>query len=276
MLLVFFEIFLKSVHYDNLSQLNASLHFQLINQSSVKFKEEPSGCPSVELLDVPVVEPIKFTIGVRKIQPKKAGQRKGMGATKVKTNFAELEQRAVMAGQFRDSTVNENPLTVEEEENVVQSVRLAYQDLSLQAAREGEKLKSTNPNKAKQMERLGMGFSNAQRNAVSHSVMSDMQTIIQETSGKYVTAKSSYERDVERERERELDFFDDYTMYSNGSARKDDFRDMAASMGFETIEPIENTPAVRSMFTPADKSNRIGVNGKYWNTHFKRSYFIEF
>lgn len=246
-------------------------------------KVEPAGCPSVELLDAPVIEPPKPTIGVRKIQPKKAGQRKGMGATKVKTNFAELEQRAALAGQFNEN-VPDKKLTAEEEADVEQSVRLAYQDLSIRANKEEEKLKATNPTKARQMERLGMGFVNANRSGVSHSVMTDMKTISQETSSKYATAKSVYDRDVdrERERERERDFFDDYTssMYSNGagtggsSSRKDDFRDMAASMGFETIEPIESTPTVRSMFTPADSSGSgSGVNGKYVNGSFKRNGF---
>lgn len=38
------------------------------------------------------------------------------------------------------------------------SMRLAYQDLSVQALREEQKLKQIDPAKAKQMERLGMGF----------------------------------------------------------------------------------------------------------------------
>lgn len=218
-----------------------------------------------------MIEPPKSTIGVRKIQPKKPGQRKGLGATKVKTNFAELEQRAALADQFNE-LAPEKKLTAEEEADVVQSVRLAYQDLSIKAQKEEEKMKAINPNKARQMERLGMGFANANRNAVSHSVMSDMQTISQETSGRYVTAKpNAFDRDIERE-QRDRDFFDDYStsMYSsNGSSRKDDYRDMAASYGFETIEPIESTQTVRSMFTPAD--SKAGVNGKYANGSFKRT-----
>lgn len=38
------------------------------------------------------------------------------------------------------------------------SMRLAYQDLSIQQKKEEEKLKSVDPKKAKQVERLGMGF----------------------------------------------------------------------------------------------------------------------
>ena len=37
-------------------------------------------------------------------------------------------------------------------------MRLAYQDLSVQQKKQEEKLKTTNPKKAQQMERLGMGF----------------------------------------------------------------------------------------------------------------------
>lgn len=42
--------------------------------------------------------------------------------------------------------------------DTVASVRLAYQDLSIKAQKEEDKLKSIDPAKAKQMERLGMGF----------------------------------------------------------------------------------------------------------------------
>lgn len=218
-----------------------------------------------------MIEPPKSTIGVRKIQPKKAGQKRGgMGATKVKTNFAELEQRANLASQFNESVTSDKKLTAEEEADVVQSVRLAYQDLSLKAQKEEEKLKVTNPNKARQMERLGMGFANASRNANSHSVMSDMQTISQETSSKYVTAKPSY---ADRDTDRDRDFFDDYStsMYSNG--RKDDMLEMASALGFETIEPIKSTPTARNMFSSTTDS-RSSVNGKYENgSSFKRNGF---
>jgi ADP-ribosylation factor GTPase-activating protein 2/3 len=41
------------------------------------------------------------------------------------------------------------------------SMRLAYQDLGLKQKKEEDKMKQTDPKKAKQMERLGMGgFSN--------------------------------------------------------------------------------------------------------------------
>lgn len=46
----------------------------------------------------------------------------------------------------------------EDEANTIASVRLAYQDLSMKAKKEEEKLKNIDPQKARQMERLGMGF----------------------------------------------------------------------------------------------------------------------
>ena len=89
------------------------------------------------------------------------GARKGgLGATRVKTNFAEIEEKAMMVDAFKEAQTVESkkPLTVEEEIETVQSVRLAYIDLSNQKSKEEEKLKNVNPEKAKQLERLGMGF----------------------------------------------------------------------------------------------------------------------
>lgn len=48
---------------------------------------------------------------------------------------------------------------LEEEQKQIASMRLAYQDLSLQQKKEEEKLKQIDPKKAQQVERLGMGFS---------------------------------------------------------------------------------------------------------------------
>lgn len=83
----------------------------------------------------------------------------GLGATKVKTSFAEIEQRANMANQLKDAPiVPDKPMTAEEELESVANMRLAYQDLSLKKSQQEDKLKSIDPMKAKQMERLGMGF----------------------------------------------------------------------------------------------------------------------
>lgn len=86
------------------------------------------------------------------------GARKGgLGATKVKANFEDIEHRASLADQHKE-IVPERKLSPEEEQETVTSVRLAYQDLSIKKSQEEEKLKAVDPAKAKQLERLGMGF----------------------------------------------------------------------------------------------------------------------
>lgn len=163
--------------------------------------------PSVDFLNSTVpVEPIKSTIGVRKIQPKRtgAGNRKGgLGATKVKTSFADIEHRATLADQLKEP-VPEKKLTEEEEADALASVHLAYKHLSMQQINEATKLANTNPTKAKQMERLGMGFY-FKTGSVSHSANNDMQTISQE-GGTKISSKSFDKEPVEMN-----DFFDDYS-----------------------------------------------------------------
>ena len=95
-------------------------------------------------------------------------------------------------------------------------MKFAYQDMSKQREVEEAKLKQSNPKKAEQMERLGMGFGNrrsvGERNGsslnicfrfsgVSHSAMTDMQTIQQEgvTSTRNVSLAT-----------RTRDFFDEF------------------------------------------------------------------
>ncbi|EEB13847.1 ADP-ribosylation factor GTPase-activating protein, putative [Pediculus humanus corporis] len=129
----------------------------------------------------------KSLIGGRKIQAKSGlGARKTgkLGAQKIKTNFAEIEREAEIMDQLKERQAEEAKLlaekTAEEEQKQMASMRLAYKDLSLQQKKEEEKLKQTNPTKAQQIERLGMGFS--VKSGISHSALSDMQTIEQENT----------------------------------------------------------------------------------------------
>ncbi len=69
--------------------------------------------------------------------------------------------------------------TAEDEEKAVASMRLAYQDLSVQQKKTEEKLRHVDPKKAKQVERLGMGAAKGSA-AVSHSALTEMSTIEQE------------------------------------------------------------------------------------------------
>lgn len=178
------------------------------------------------------------------------GAKKGaLGATKVKTNFADLENQANMADQQK---VPEKKQTEEEQAETINSVRLAYQDLSMKAQKQEEKLKHIDPAKAKQMERLGMGFN--LRGNVSHSVLTDMKTIAQEPTPKYSTKVF--------EKEPKDDFFDDYStsMYSSTKSNDSDTK-FAKMMGFETIEPIESRHSnVTSMFNQASSSSSPSPN----------------
>lgn len=192
------------------------------------------------------VEPIKSTIGVRRIQPKKGGigakKGVGLGATKVKTSFADIEHRANLADQLKEP-IPEKKLTEAEEADAIASVRLAYKDLSIKQNKEEERLKSVDPTKAKQMERLGMGF-NFSKGAVSHSALTDMQTISQDAAPKI--SSKIYEKEPTN------DFFDDYSssMYTNINSSKNDSNNADLSMmGFEIIEPIEPTQKnIQNMF----------------------------
>lgn len=197
--------------------------------------------------NVPVEAP-KSNIGVRKIQPKKGGigAKKGFGATRV-NNFADIEKRATLANQLKEPVI-EKKMTEEEEAEAMTSVRLAYQDLSIKKQKEEDRLKITDPNKAKQMERLGMGYGN--RGGVSHSMMTDMQIINQDQAPASIKAPTKSDNNSKN------DFFDDYStsMYSSGSSNsKQDFRD-AMMMGFE---PIDAKQDVHSMFSPIEKKDPV-------------------
>lgn len=244
---------------------------------------------------------VKSTIGVRKIQPKRSGMggaRKlggGMGATKV-ANFAELEQRANMADQVKPSVEVEKKknLTPMEEAEAMTSVRLAYQDLSLKNQKEEERVMKMDPTKAKQMERLGMGMGmNAKRSSVSHSALSDMSTITQESAPKSSSNNSSaYKSDFGRTYNDDFfatstsptSAFDNFLSGGRDSPDKEERFEDAKSMGFDTLEPIDDQSAkVQGMFSAsanrwndsAPSSNtsgsrgnqRVTPGGTKWTSH---------
>lgn len=196
-------------------------------------------------------------------QPKKSGmgtkKGSGMGATKVKANFADIEQKANQADQVKtEMMIPEKKLTAAEEQEAMTSVRLAYQDLSLKKTKEEERLKTIDPTKAKQMERLGMGFN--KRSAVSHSALSDMQTITQENAPK-LSSKSSSFMSSSKEKEDLSDFYQVINQVMNDclsdqySTSSDKFED-AKSLGFDTLEPInDNQSKVKSMFSDSKSSS---------------------
>lgn len=86
----------------------------------------------------------------------------GLGATRVKTNFAEIEKEAALAEESRLRAQEENAkavaLSAQEQADREAAVRLAYKDLSNQVQQKEEQIRKMDPKKAEQMERLGMGL----------------------------------------------------------------------------------------------------------------------
>uniref|UniRef100_A0A646QEF5 ADP-ribosylation factor GTPase-activating protein 2 n=1 Tax=Hemiscolopendra marginata TaxID=943146 RepID=A0A646QEF5_9MYRI len=148
------------------------------------------------------LESRKPTIGARKPAAAKKGigaKKSGLGAQKVSTNFSEIEREAQLREQAVAEEKQQQSLSKEEEMKKIISMRLAYQDLSIQKQKEEEKLKQQNPTKASQLERLGMGFGN-RTSGIAHSATSNMQTIEQESPNK---SSSNFSRNKER------DYFED-------------------------------------------------------------------
>ncbi|XP_048463461.1 ADP-ribosylation factor GTPase-activating protein 3-like isoform X2 [Rhincodon typus] len=133
----------------------------------------------------------KPTAGKKMLGAKKAG----LGAQKVTSHsFIEIDKQAQAADRMKEQE-DLNKKKIEKEESIVSSLRLAYQDLEIQRKKEDEKLNRLEGKKKEQAERLGMGFSS--RAGVSHSVLSDMQTIEQETPTIAKSSRRKYDEDEE-------------------------------------------------------------------------------
>ncbi|XP_055612578.1 ADP-ribosylation factor GTPase-activating protein 3-like isoform X2 [Uranotaenia lowii] len=256
----------------NLAQQSLQLHGTVVPKLAPISVPDNTGNlqgPSVDFLNssVPIEAP-KSTIGVRKIQPKKAGlgaKKGGLGATRVKTNFAEIEEKANLADKLKmtaAAAVVEKPMSEEQEAQALASVRLAYQDLSIKQNKEEEKLKATDPNKARQLERLGMGIGS--RTGMSHSAMTEMKTLTQESVTKSGTSLSSKTFDSGN------DFFDDYPTSMYGSSSSSTGNKMSSSntkdysdatlMGFETIEPFDTKHNIQTMFSAGSSAKNSSIS----------------
>uniref|UniRef100_A0A3B4Z430 ADP-ribosylation factor GTPase-activating protein 2 n=1 Tax=Stegastes partitus TaxID=144197 RepID=A0A3B4Z430_9TELE len=159
------------------------------NGAAITPQLEPEEGPSIDGLSTsPKASIVKPSIiGKKKPMAAKKGQlgaKKGLGAQKVSSkSFSEVEKQAQVAEKLREEQAAEAKKQAEES---VASMRLAYKELEIDRKMEEKKLQNLEGKKREQAERLGMGFGN--RSAVSHSVMSEMQVIEQETP---VGAKSS-------------------------------------------------------------------------------------
>uniref|UniRef100_A0A0C9S363 Adprf protein n=1 Tax=Biomphalaria glabrata TaxID=6526 RepID=A0A0C9S363_BIOGL len=164
----------------------------------------------------------KAIIGSKK--PAAAKKGKGLGAQRVQKDFGAIESRAQQVDKEREELAKniavEEAKTKEEQEKQMASMRLAYQDMSLQRKKEEEKLMKNDPKKAEQFERLGMGF--AGNKGVSHSALSDMQVINQETpsGGNSNSTRRDFDAYGEKPRSKR-DFFDDeFEIVSSWSSKR--------------------------------------------------------
>ncbi|XP_052808989.1 ADP-ribosylation factor GTPase-activating protein 2-like isoform X3 [Mya arenaria] len=153
-------------------------------------------------------EPRKSLIGQKKTAKKGKG---GFGAQKVKANFKDIENKAEMRDKEREQMAANMAIqeakTKEEQEKSLASMRLAYQDMSVERKKQEDKMKVADPKKAAQMERLGMGWGGSR--GISHSAMTDMQTIEQEggDDGKFSADKYEQRSNKNSFFEEELDSY---------------------------------------------------------------------
>ncbi|XP_074598164.1 ADP-ribosylation factor GTPase-activating protein 2-like isoform X2 [Brevipalpus obovatus] len=124
------------------------------------------------------------------ISKKGLGGRRGLGAQKVNTDFTKIEEEALKADAMREKSnaPGAEKLSREEVEKNLESLDSTYKDLSDRARKKEEEIRATDPMKAQQFERLGMGFSAVKKkekgsnrtvSGKSHSASSDMMTMEQ-------------------------------------------------------------------------------------------------
>jgi ADP-ribosylation factor GTPase-activating protein 2/3 len=181
------------------------------------------------------------------------GAKKGLGAQRVQTDFNKLEEDAIKADQMKDNIgKNDNkPVTEEEAKDQIESIRLAYEDLSERQKQTEEKMRIVDPNKANQLERLGMGFSSARTKSsgVSHSAVSDMQTIEQIPNPNTSSSRNSRVKEMERELMMlELGFSSGPPKYKDTPFGKSEYksRDDYSTDDFwsELDKPVEKKPDI--------------------------------
>lgn len=135
-------------------------------------------------------------------------KKKGLGAQKVNADFKEIERAMQEQDKLRELELQQQVKSKEEAEKNLQkqmaTMKLAYDTLDKQREKEEAKLKQTDPKKAEQLERLGMGVG-IRSSAISHSAVNDMQIIQQE--GVYASKPSSKQKD----------FFDDFEAHFTSS-----------------------------------------------------------
>ncbi|XP_071036812.1 ADP-ribosylation factor GTPase-activating protein 2 isoform X1 [Parasteatoda tepidariorum] len=178
-------------------------------------------------------EPKKASLGIRKPNAAKKGLggKKGLGAQRVNANFDDIEKEAEQLDRLREQAETASAVEIppEEQEKQMASVRLAYKDLSLEQKKTEEKLRQTNPKKAEQLERLGMGFGGRSTGPVAHSAASEMKLITQEAP-----AGSQKSKDKEGDSD---DFFE-YLGFTSGPPKYGDSPFLSRDSSYSRLNDI--------------------------------------
>ncbi|XP_046845681.1 ADP-ribosylation factor GTPase-activating protein 2-like isoform X2 [Xenia sp. Carnegie-2017] len=213
---------------------------------------------SIGKVEEDVVSPPKHqetrssTIGGRKTGKKSAGKKGKLGATKVKTDFNALESEVNKAEKLAVKTED----VKEFEKTGKISGNLAYKPKNMD--KEQEKLRHTDPNKAAQLQRLGMGFGNAkQPSHLSHSASAGLSTVEQVDPISNSRYKTAFDRYSNRSPEDEDGYFDsgyDRDRYS--------VHDSAPSYSLDEFLETEE-PASNSSYPRSEGRSKSGNNRKY-------------
>ncbi|XP_065489156.1 ADP-ribosylation factor GTPase-activating protein 3 isoform X2 [Caloenas nicobarica] len=155
---------------------------QKTSENTPECYKGPEQGPSVDGLSTSPKAALENTTFIKKKpnQAKKGlgAKKSGLGAQKVSSqSFNEIEKQAQAVDKMKEQEDLHSSKKTEKEEPLISSLRLAYRDLDIKTKE--EKLNLSGKKKS-ELERLGMGLG-SNRSGVSHSVISDMQTIEQET-----------------------------------------------------------------------------------------------
>jgi len=143
-----------------------------------------------------------YRIGQRPARP--ANKKGRLGAQKVAVDFSQLEKEAQDRYEAKPASPTGEELSPEDKAKNYESMQAAYEDLGEKKKREEEKLRTIDPKKAEQMERLGMGWGNSSTSSVSskrpnlsHSATMDMKPI--EQINPVSKSSRSHEADLEND-----------------------------------------------------------------------------
>ncbi|XP_038663168.1 ADP-ribosylation factor GTPase-activating protein 2 [Scyliorhinus canicula] len=176
----------SSIHSGNISKEHLT---EQVERAKTQSKDDSQQC---ELEQGPSIKPFSASpMTISEMKPSIIGKkkpttaRKKLGAQKVSgQSFNEIERQAQVAEKMMEQQTAEARKW--DEESIVTSMRLAYQELQIDRKMEEKRLQNLEGQKRQQAERLGMGLGG--RGPVAHSVLTEMQTIEQESP---VLVKSS-------------------------------------------------------------------------------------